>query len=59
MVTDGITDAELRYAVYKREYFPFETPIANYGPDFINGVLIGAWGKVKDLAIASRPEMPF
>ena len=59
MEQDGIKENELRYAVFKRGYFPFETPIASYGAEFINAVLIGAWAKVKALAVACRAEMPF
>lgn len=59
MEQDGIKENELRYAVFKRGYFPFETPIASYGAEFINAVLIGAWAKVKALAIDCRAEMPF
>lgn len=59
MQTAGISDVHLRYAVYKRGYYPFETPISNYDQTFINGVLIGAWPQVKDLAIKHKDEIPF
>lgn len=59
MEHDGIKDVELRYAVFKRGYYPFETPLANYDPNFVNGVLIGAWPQVRDLAIKHKDEIPF
>ena len=38
---DDITDI-----VAKKGYFPADTPISNYDPDFIMGVLVGAWDQV-------------
>ncbi|MGI6691187.1 MAG: ATP-binding protein [Christensenellales bacterium] len=59
METDQITAEEMRYAVYKQGYYPYETPVANYDPAFVQGVLIGAWTQVRDKARALRDEMPF
>lgn len=59
METDQITAEELRYAVYRNGYFPYETPLANYGPDFIQGKLIAIWPQVRDAARVLRAEMPF
>ena len=41
-----VTLEEIQTAVAKRGYYPKETPVENYDPDFINGVLIGAWQQV-------------
>lgn len=59
MQKDGINVPLLQYTVYKRGYFPMDTPIANYGQDFINGVLIGAWAQVRDFARTIENELPF
>lgn len=41
-----VTEEEIKKAVALRGYYPENTPIENYDPDFINGVLIGAWPSV-------------
>lgn len=41
-----VTDEEIRKAVAFKGYYPEETPIDNYDPNFINGVLVGAWQQV-------------
>lgn len=41
-----ITYANIQAAVESRGYYPKGTPIENYDPAFIDGVLIGAWDKV-------------
>ena len=46
MQVNNISEEQIRIAVYKRGYFPVETPIANYPADFVKGVLIGAWGQI-------------
>ncbi len=58
MISNGVTDEEIRTAVAGRGYFPFGTPIANYGADFINGCLIGAWKQVFGMIKENRKE-PF
>ena len=39
-------------------YYPEDTPIENYDPGFISGVLVGAWEKVFDV-IMSKRDLPF
>ena len=41
-----VSEEEIRKAVALRGYYPENTPIENYEPDFINGVLVGAWPSV-------------
>ena len=41
-----VTEEEVRKAVSFKGYYPVDTPIDNYDPNFINGVLIGAWPQV-------------
>lgn len=48
MIANNVTGKEIRTAVSKRGYYPLDTPIANYDPNFIEGVLVGAWGPMFD-----------
>ena len=42
----NVTEAELQQVVADRGYFPADTPILNYGEDFINGKLVACWPQV-------------
>ena len=55
----GVKEEQLRYAVFKRGYYPYETPIPNYDDSFIKGVLIGAWPQVHQLILDCKDELPF
>lgn len=46
MNANNVTEAEIRKVVAGRGYYPEATPISNYDPNFIDGVLIGAWEQV-------------
>ena len=46
MEQNHVTEEQIRKVVGQKGYYPEATPIANYDPDFINGVLVGAWGQV-------------
>lgn len=46
MRTNGVTVAEIQQAVAKRGYYPADTPISNYDPGFVQGVLVRAWAQV-------------
>ena len=48
MTAAGITEQEVRQVVFERGFYPVETPIPNYGDDFIDGWLIPFWDKVKE-----------
>lgn len=41
-----VSEEEIQHVVADRGYYPKSTPILNYDPDFISGVLIGAWEQV-------------
>ena len=58
MLQNGVDEKEIRLAVSQRGYFPFDMPIANYPPDFISGVLIGAWEQVFGMIVTNR-DLPF
>ena len=49
MTAENVTEEQLRKAVAKRGYYPEDTPIINYDPQFISGCLIACWDQVKSL----------
>lgn len=49
MAAHNVTDDMIRVVVAERGYFPYSTPIANYGEDFINGALIAGWHQLLPL----------
>ena len=65
MHMNGVTVEEIQRAVAAKGYYPADTPIGNYDPDYIEGVLVGAWDqvfkKIKDIraADAASMETPF
>ena len=58
MRQNNVTENEIQLAVGMRGYFPENMPIANYPPDFIQGVLIGAWAQVLGMIEENR-KLPF
>lgn len=50
--------AEIKEVVAAKGYYPLNTPIANYDPGFIEGVLVGAWEQVF-AAIKEARKLPF
>lgn len=58
MRANEVTESEIRKAVSMRGYYPEETPISAYDPEFVNGVLIGAWKAVYDM-IEEQRKIPF
>lgn len=59
MTENGVTPLEVRRAVAYKKYFPEDTPIKNYPPDFVDGVLIGAWGQVFGMIKEMREKYLF
>ena len=57
MQMHNVSEFDIREAVSKKGYFPINTPISNYGEDFINGVLIGAWPQVVEM-INENKKLP-
>lgn len=53
MALENVTVEEIQRAVGSKGYYPDNTPISNYDPGFVDGVLIGAWtqvlGMIKEL----------
>lgn len=56
METNQVTEAEIQEAVALRGYYPRNTPIRNYDPQFISGVLVGAWPQVFQMILSNRNE---
>jgi GTPase SAR1 family protein len=46
MKQNGVTIQEIQQAVASRGYYPKDTPIENYEPSFVTGVLVAAWPQV-------------
>lgn len=59
MLANKVTTEEIQHAVASRGYYPRNTPIQNYDPDFINGVLVGAWPQVFKMIQDFRNDVPF
>jgi hypothetical protein len=54
MAANNVTEAEIRKVVATKGYYPEETPITNYAPEFIAGVLVAAWDKVHAAITSAR-----
>lgn len=59
MKLNNVTESEIQAAVAGRGYYPADTPIENYDPAFVQGVLIGAWEQVFAMIQENREEVPF
>ncbi|MEK4854818.1 ATP-binding protein [Paenibacillus sp. FSL H7-0756] len=59
MILHQVTEAELQQAVFQRNYYPVDTPITNYDPGFIEGVLVAAWSTVLAIVQSNRNAVPF
>lgn len=58
MTKNNVTVAEIQKVVGSKGYYPTDTPVANYDPGFIEGVLVGAWDQVF-AAIKEWRTVPF
>lgn len=61
MDPNDVTIEEIQQVVAQRGYYPEGTPIANYDPDFVQGVLIAAWDQVFEMIKDERmlSDIPF
>lgn len=59
MMQHQVTELEIQSVVSNKGYYPSDTPIVNYDPNFIEGVLVGAWPKVFEMIQATRDNLPF
>lgn len=54
MNSNHVYEDEIREVCAQKGYYPVDTPISNYDPGFIDGVLVGAWNQVFNEIIKSR-----
>lgn len=59
MVQHEVSEEEIQIVVSQKGYYPMETPITNYDPGFIDGVLVAAWPKVFEMIQEARKQIPF
>lgn len=57
MLANNVTIEEIQQAVASRGYYPGDTPIENYDPNFVSGVLVGAWGQVFEIIKEIRRDI--
>ncbi|MBR1382307.1 MAG: ATP-binding protein [Ruminococcus sp.] len=58
MRANNVDESDIRLAVSMKGHFTFDTPMTNYPPDYIDGVLIGAWDQVYAM-IKENQKVPF
>src|SRR5699024_7357485 len=58
MIQHNVSEEEIQVVVGDKGYYPMGTPIMNYDPDFINGVLVGAWSQVFEMIENFRNQLP-
>lgn len=59
MIQNTVSEEEIQAVVSKKGYYPLGTPIINYDPGFIDGVLVGAWQQVYGMVVEFRNSLPF
>lgn len=60
MAKDNVKVEEIQKAVSSKGYYPENTPIENYDPDFVSGVLVAAWPQVFQMIQEIREDdVPF
>ncbi len=61
MRENQVTEWDIQNVVAARGYYPGDVPIEKYDAGFIQGVLVGAWGKVYEMiqTMREKQEIPF
>lgn len=59
MIQNNVSEADIQAVVSQKGYYPLETPIVNYDPGFVEGVLVGAWPQVFKMVQEFRDNLPF
>lgn len=49
-----VTESEIQQAVASKGYYPVDTAIENYDPQFVDGVLVDAWNQVFEIIKSNR-----
>lgn len=61
MIEHNVCEWDIQNVVAAKGYYPEDTPIENYDPDFVSGVLVGAWqqvfGMIKEMK--EKEAIPF
>ncbi|MDO5785685.1 MAG: ATP-binding protein [Eubacteriales bacterium] len=59
MRANNVDESELQMVVHDQGYYPMDTPVSSYDPDFIQGCLIAAWNQVFEKININRDNVPF
>lgn len=59
MQQHGVGELDIQVVVGQKGYYPIDTPITNYDPGFIEGVLVSAWPQVHQMVLDYRESLPF
>lgn len=59
MIQNNVSEEEIQIVVGQKGYYPADTPILNYDPGFVEGVLVGAWQQVYGMIEEFRKNLPF
>ncbi|MGN7409944.1 AAA family ATPase [Sporosarcina sp. SAFN-010] len=59
MQQHGVGELDIQVVVGQKGYYPIDTPIVNYDPGFIEGVLVSAWPQVHQMVLDYRENLPF
>lgn len=54
-----VSEREITQVVSERGYFPKDMKLCDYPPDFVSGVLIGAWDQVYEMVKTLRKKSKF
>ncbi len=54
MISNRVSEEEIRRAVSEKGYYPYDMPVGKYDKGFIEGVLIGAWAQVEEMVMSNR-----
>ena len=56
MAANGVTVDEICAIVAKKGYYPVGTPFEHFDPEFVGGVLVGAWNQVYSAIQQNRTQ---
>lgn len=59
MTQHNVSEEDIQVVVSDKGYYPMDTPIVNYDPSFIEGVLVGAWEQVHGMIKDFNEKVPF
>ena len=59
MRQNDVTPKMIQDAVAQKGWYPADTPIENYSPDFVNGALIAEWPKLYQVIMEMTGTLPF